>query len=124
MEHLLQKHQMPGVDVRILYKGQNVDQERIERACRRQKIVLPSDIGRSSCLLAQFGLLMVRTVQPSHIEVQVIPVPAFSPIPGTSLSRRGHPNDSVIKNTGTINNIERQACRRTLKAQVQDDETP
>ena len=124
MGYLLQKHQIPGVDVRILFKGQNVGHETIERACRRQKIALPVDIGRPSCPLARSRLLIVCTVQPSHIEVQVIPVPAFSPIPGTSLSQSGHPNDSVIENTGTINDIERQACRRTSNAKAQDDDNP
>ena len=122
MGYLLQKHQMPGVDVRVLYKGRNVGQDRIERACRRQKIALPVDIGRPSCPWARSRLLISCTVQPSHIEVQVIPVLALSPVSDTLSSQRGHLNESFIENKGTIHDIERQPCRRSSYGKVQDDD--
>ena len=123
MGYMLQKHQMPGVDVRILYKGQNIGKERIERACRRRKIALPFDIGRPNCPLARSRLLIVFTVQPSHIEVQVIPAPTFSPIPGTLLSRRKLLNDSVIENKRTAGDIERQPCKKPSYSKAQDDDS-
>ncbi len=122
MGSLLQKHQMPGFNVRVLYKGHNVSQERIERACRRKKIVLPLDLGRPSCPSAQFRLLIVCTVQPSHIEIQTIPVSALSQIAGTFCSPRGHSNKSVIENRRTNHDILRPACRRSLYTKVQDDD--
>ena len=123
MGFLLQKHQMPGLKVRILYKGQLVGQERIERACRRQKISLPLDIGRPGCPSARFRILIVYTVQPAHIEVQVLRVPAYSSISDTLLSGHGHPNESVVENTFTIDDIERQGCRRPSYAKVQEHDT-
>ena len=123
MGYMLQKHQMPGVDVRILYKGQNIGKERIERACRRRKIALPFDIGRPNCPLARSRLLIVFTVQPSHIEVQVIPAATFSPIPGTLLSRRRLPNDSVIENKRTAGDIESQPCKKPSYSKAQDDDS-
>lgn len=124
MGNLLQKHQKPGVEIRILFKGQNIDLQRIERACRRQKIALPFDIGRPCCSSARSRLLISCTVQPSHIEVQVIPLPAFSTISDTLLSQRGHLNESVIETERAIDDIERQARRRTSNAEVQDDDNP
>ena len=123
MGYMLQKHQMPGVDVRILYKGQNIGKERIERACRRRKIDLPFDIGRPSCPSARSKLLIVFTVQPSHIEVQVIPVPTFSAIPGTLLSRRRLLNDNVVGNKRTAGEIKRQPCKKPSYSKAQDDDS-
>ena len=114
---------MPGHKVRILYKGQHVGQERIERACRRQKIILPLDIGRSGCPSVRFRIVIVCTVQPTHIEVQVLHVPAYSSTSDNLLSQHGHPNESVIENTFTIDDIERQACRQPCYAKVQEHDT-
>ena len=123
MGFLLQKHQMAGLNVRILYKGQHVGQERIERACRRQKITLPLDIGRSGCPSVRFRILILCIVQPAHIETQVLPVPAYSSISDTLLSRHGHPKESVVENTFTIDDDERQACRQPSYAKVQEHDT-
>ena len=124
MGFLLQKHQMPGLNVRILYKGQHVGQERIERACRRQKITLPLDIGRSDCPWARSRKLIVCTVQPAHIEAQVLPGPAYSSISDTVLSGHVHPKGGVIENTFTIDDIERQARSQPSYAKVQEHDTP
>ena len=67
-------------------------------------------------------LLISCTVQPSHIEVQVIPVLAFFPTSDTSLSQRGHLNESIIEKKRTIDDIERQPCRKPSYGKVQDDD--
>ena len=119
MGFLLQKHQMPGLNVRILYKGQHVGQERIERACKRQKITLPLDIGRSGCPWARFRILIVCTVQPAHIEAHVLSVPACSSNSDTLLIRHGYPSENIIKDTFTMDDIKKQPCRQPSYAKAQ-----
>ena len=61
------------------------------------------------------------TVQPPHIEVQIIPVSALSPIGGTLRSERGHSNESVIENRRAIDDIRRPACSRPSYTRVHAD---